>query len=373
MRAGIGRYDLQPPHRAQGRPERYNKEHPQRQTIDRCMLSCNKGGGWPPKRLSPKTNLFLEKRFAPRFSEGTPGVLISNPATGRTSCEEPLEIRLEYWTNGELRRKSVSITMRTPGHDVELAAGFLFTEGIISSWKDITNIRPCGQKVSGQDFQNIVRVELSPTVAVQTATMDRNFYTTSSCGICGKTSIDALSVNNPFGERIKTLHSPTVTRNLLFNLPAQMTAQQQLFRQTGGCHASGLFDAQGNLLCLREDVGRHNALDKVIGWALMHQLLPLHRHIVLVSGRASFELMQKSSMGGIPLVAAVGAPSTLAVQVAQSFHMTLVGFLHDQRMTIYHDPGRIVEGSQTGRSGDSRGQKTQTNGTAVNRSVENSR
>jgi FdhD protein len=289
------------------------------------------------------------------------------------AIEEPLEIRLEYWSNGEIRRKSVSITMRTPGHDLELAAGFLFTEGIISGWNDITHLRPCGPKVSGQNFQNIVRVELSPAATVNTATMDRNFYTTSSCGICGKTSIDALSVNNPYGGKIKTLRSPAVTRDILFKLPARMTAQQQLFRQTGGCHASGLFDATGNLLCLREDVGRHNALDKVIGWSLMHQHLPLHRHIILVSGRASFELMQKSSMGGIPLVAAVGAPSTLAVQVAQSFNITLVGFLHDQRMTIYHDSGRIVEGSQTVRPGKSFGQKTQTNGTAVNRPLENSR
>lgn len=243
----------------------------------------------------------------------------ANPQTahawpGQLAIEEPLEIRLEYWANGKAQRKSVSITMRTPGQDLELAAGFLFTEGIIAGWGDIKQIRPCGPVVKGQDFQNIVRLEVHPTVSIKTATMDRNFYTTSSCGICGKTSIEALKINNQFGKNIKHVPTPSVTRSMLYGLPARMTAQQPLFQQTGGSHASGLFDAKGNLLCVREDVGRHNALDKVLGWALMNNLLPLHNHVVLVSGRASFELMQKSSMGGIPVVAAVGAPSTLAVQ-----------------------------------------------------------
>lgn len=282
------------------------------------------------------------------------------------AIEEPLEIRLEYQADGKPQRKSVSITMRTPGHDLELAAGFLFTEGIIAGWHDIKKIRPCGPVVKGQNFQNIVRVELHPTVQAKTATMDRNFYTTSSCGICGKTSIDALKIQNPFGAHIKHLTTPSVTRALLTGLPPRMTARQHLFRQTGGCHASGLFDANGRLLCLREDVGRHNALDKVLGWALMNHRLPLHHHMVLVSGRASFELMQKSAMGGIPLVAAVGAPSTLAVQVAQEFNMTLVGLLHRHHMTIYHDPGRIAGHQAAPSAGETRGQTTQTNGRPVN-------
>ena len=290
--------------------------------------------------------------------------------TDQLAIEEPLEIRLEYWANDRPQRKSVSITMRTPGHDLELAAGFLFTEGIISGWDDIKHIRPCGPVVKGQNFQNIVRVEVHPTVSVKTATMDRNFYTTSSCGICGKTSIEALKIHNHFGKNIKHLTSPSVTQNMLFCLPERMTAQQQLFQQTGGCHASGLFDAKGNLLCLREDVGRHNALDKVIGWALMNNRLPLHHHVVLVSGRASFELMQKSAMGGIPLVAAMGAPSTLALQVAQEFNMTLVGFLLRQRMTIYHDPGRI-EGHQALTSKETLGRTTRNNGSPVNINVGN--
>jgi FdhD protein len=277
---------------------------------------------------------------------------------------------LEYWTNGKANRKSVSITMRTPGHDLELAAGFLFTEGIIAGWDDIKQIRPCGPVVKGQDFQNIVRVEVHPTVSIKTATMERNFYTTSSCGICGKTSIEALKINNQFGKNIKNVTTPPVTQSMLYGLPARMTAQQPLFQQTGGCHASGLFDAKGHLLCVREDVGRHNALDKMLGWALMNNLLPLHNHVVLVSGRASFELMQKSSMGGIPVVAAVGAPSTLAVQVAQEFNMTLVGLLHDQRMTIYHDPGRMTDHQAT-QSGDTLGRTTQRHGSPLNLAVGN--
>jgi FdhD protein len=286
------------------------------------------------------------------------------------AIEEPLEIRLEYWANGKAERKSVSITMRTPGHDLELAAGFLFTEGIIAGWEDIKLIRPCGPVVKGKDFQNIVRVEVHPTVSIKTSTMDRNFYTTSSCGICGKTSIEALKINNHFGAHIKKLPTPSVSQTMLFEMPKRMTAQQPLFQQTGGCHASGLFDARGHLLCVREDVGRHNALDKVIGWALMNNKLPLHNHVVLVSGRASFELMQKSSMAGIPFVAAVGAPSTLAVQVAQEFNMTLVGFLHHQRMTIYHDAGRMT-GHQVAQSGETLGRTTQRHRSPINTAVGN--
>jgi len=224
-----------------------------------------------------------------------------------------------------------------------LAAGFLFTEGIISRWEDIKQIRPCGPAVKGQNLQNIIRVEMHPHVSIKTDTMDRNFYTTSSCGICGKTSIDALKVQNPYGTHIKNLTAFSVQKHILLNLPERMTAQQHLFQQTGGCHASALFDEHGTLLCLREDVGRHNALDKVLGWALENGHLPLHHHMILVSGRASFELMQKASMGGIPVMAAIGAPSTLAVQMAQEFNMTLIGFLTHDRFTTYHDSGRIQD------------------------------
>jgi FdhD protein len=257
------------------------------------------------------------------------------------AIEEPLEIRLEYWANGEFLQKSISITMRSPGHDFELATGFLFTEGIIQRFDEIKQIRHCGPAVEGQDYQNIVRVELQPHVVLNTTTMERNFYTTSSCGVCGKTSIEALRVNNPFGLEIRNHLEPGLRREVLLVLPDRMQSAQRVFQLTGGCHASGLFDIDGNLLCLREDVGRHNALDKVVGWALRNRYIPLYDHVVLVSGRASFELMQKASIGGIPLLAAVGAPSSLAVQFAQEFDMTLIGFLNSHGFTIYHDPGRI--------------------------------
>ncbi len=260
---------------------------------------------------------------------------------GQLAIEEPLEIRLEYWAHGEFLQKSISITMRSPGHDFELAAGFLFTEGIIQRWEEIKQIRHCGPLVEGQDYHNIVRVELQPHVVINTTTMERNFYTTSSCGVCGKTSIEALRVNNPFGLKIRDQLGSGVKRGNLLRLPDRMKAAQPIFQQTGGCHASGLFDRDGELLCLREDVGRHNALDKVVGWALMNRLIPLYDSVLLVSGRASFELMQKASMGGIPLLGAVGAPSSLAVQLAKEFDMTLIGFLTSHGFTIYHDPGRI--------------------------------
>ena len=257
------------------------------------------------------------------------------------AIEEPLEIRLEYLADGEFVQKSISITMRSPGHDFELATGFLFTEGIIQHANQIKRIQHCGPIVEGQDYQNIVRVELQPHVVPDTTTMERNFYTTSSCGICGKTSIDALRVNNPYGLEIRHQLGSGMNREKLLALPHRMGAAQLVFQQTGGCHASGLFDMKGNLLCLREDVGRHNALDKVMGWALKNGSIPLTDHLVLVSGRASFELMQKASVGGIPILAAVGAPSSLAVDFAKEFEMTLVGFLREENFRIYHDPGRI--------------------------------
>lgn len=275
------------------------------------------------------------------------------------AIEEPLEIRLEFWEGQELRRKSVSVTMRTPGHDFELALGFLFTEGIIQRRENIQAIRHCGPQVEGKDFHNIVRVEVHPDVPVNTTTMERNFYTTSSCGICGKTSLEALKINNHFGATIKERKTPRINRERILTFPRVMRSQQHLFQRTGGCHASALFDEAGNLICLREDVGRHNAMDKVIGWALMNDRLPLHDNVIVVSGRASFELMQKASMGGIPLFAAIGAPSTLAVQAAKEFDITLVGFISQHQFNIYHDPGRIE---------DQRGsyvRPTQPNGTEI--------
>ena len=296
---------------------------------------------------------------------------LSSDSAHSLAIEEPLEIRLEYWDQGNPWKKSVSITMRTPGSDVELATGFLFTEGIINKWDDIKQVRPCGPMVDGQEFQNIVRIEVLPTVTVKTDSMERNFYTTSSCGICGKTSLEALKVHNCYGNNIQNLTTPTISQDVLLSLSERMTTHQSLFQKTGGSHASALFDDQGRLLCLREDVGRHNALDKVIGWALNQGYLPLHNHILLVSGRASFELMQKASMAGIPLLASVGAPSSLALQVAQDLKMTLVGFLNSRRFTIYYDQGRIQD-QKNSKSGNSNGRKTRPNGRAVKAVVGNS-
>ncbi len=288
----------------------------------------------------------------------------THSSTHPLAIEEPLEIRLEYIAEGTPQRKSVSITMRTPGNDHELAAGFLFTEGVIAGWEDIKHIRSCGPVVNGQNFRNIVRVEVYPHVSIKTDSMERNFYTTSSCGICGKTSIEALKIHNQYGMHIKHLTAFSVNKTTLLNLSEHMRSHQHLFQQTGGCHASALFDKQGKLLCLREDVGRHNALDKVLGWALKNGHLPLHHQMALVSGRASFELMQKASMGGIPLVAAVGAPSTLAVQVAKEFNITLIGFLTHDRFTTYHDTGRIHNLTDLP-AGETHGQPLQQNGHPV--------
>jgi FdhD protein len=269
------------------------------------------------------------------------------PSTGKPrlakplAVEEPLEIRLEHWGRGQLHRKSVSITMRTPGHDAELAAGFLFTEGIVNQWDDVADITPCGPLAEAGPFQNIIRVELKPTITVKTDSMERNFYTTSSCGICGKTSLEALKINNRLGSDIKTYPAVTIDRKVLVRLPGTMVAHQQQFQETAGSHASALFDLKGQLQCLREDIGRHNALDKVVGWALQRKLLPLQHYILVVSGRTSFELMQKASMAGIPTVAAVGAPSSLAVQVAQDLGMMLIGFLNHDGFTVYNHPRKI--------------------------------
>ena len=250
------------------------------------------------------------------------------------ASEEPLEIRLEYGTAGHRLQKTISVTMRTPGKDDELAMGFLFTEGIIASKNDI-NVLP--KKIALDD--NIIIISLKPTVAINIDKLERHFYTSSSCGVCGKTSIEA----------IKTVCLLSHTKNdeqypvsLIHQLPAILRSRQNVFEQTGGLHASALFDNKGNLLLIKEDVGRHNALDKLIGAAMLAELLPLNDDILLLSGRISFELIQKAAMAGIKIVTAVGAPSSLAVETAISFDMTLIGFLRNERFNIYSGAQRIV-------------------------------
>lgn len=254
------------------------------------------------------------------------------------AVEEPLEIRLVFDRGAERVSQSISITMRTPGDDLNLAAGFLFTEGLISDAAQITDIEQLSDADSGGPNRNIVVVELAPGVTVDTEKLQRHFYTTSSCGVCGKSSLEALSAQASYPVDGDDLH---VSPDVLSALPEALMRHQRTFSDTGGLHAAGLFQADGALLDVREDVGRHNAVDKLIGSALTEGRLPLANLGVLVSGRTSFEIMQKLRMAGCPLVAAVGAPSSLAVELAWEFDMTLVGFLRDGRFNIYSGPGRI--------------------------------
>lgn len=255
------------------------------------------------------------------------------------ATEEPLEIRLELSDPDAGRvERSISITMRTPGNDDELAAGFLFTEGIVGRPEDIRLIRPCGPPAAN-GLINVIRVELADDVVVDLKRLERHFYTSSSCGVCGKASLEAVAVQGRYQLRDAPMK---VDRETLQRLPDRLVAEQSIFERTGGLHASGLFDPTGNILCVREDVGRHNALDKLIGVQLMQRALPLRERGILVSGRASFELMQKAMMAGCPLVAAVGAPSSLAVELAEEFDMTLVGFLKRDRFNVYTRPDRII-------------------------------
>jgi len=256
-----------------------------------------------------------------------------SPYLDDVSVEEPLEIRVLYRDGSTAVSKNISVTMRTPGNDAELAAGFLFTEGIISSQNQIKNIENQQSKCT-TDAQNVIVVELKDHLTPNLMNADRNFYTTSSCGVCGKGSIEAIRTVSIFKEHEREFSK--IELHVLYQLSEKLRSFQNNFSATGGIHASGIFDMAGNLLALREDVGRHNALDKLIGYALSSNLLPLNNHILLLSGRASFELIQKAAMAGITAVAAIGAPSSLAVDLAKEFDMTLLGFLRDNRFNIYH-------------------------------------
>jgi FdhD protein len=243
--------------------------------------------------------------------------------------------------------------MRTPGHDFELVAGFLLTEGIVSDSADIseisyvtghsnevrsTSVAPNSTVLPYQPERNVVRVELATDVTVTMANLERNFYTTSSCGICGKASLLALRAVCP----PRAPNTLKVAVNLLYSLPERLRAGQDVFERTGGLHASGLFDSDGHLHSIREDVGRHNAVDKLMGAEFLDDNIPLRDRILLLSGRASFELLQKALMSGIPMVVAVGAPSSLAVQVAKEFDITLIGFLRGDHFNVYNGAARIT-------------------------------
>lgn len=240
--------------------------------------------------------------------------------------EEPLEIRLG--------NRPISVTMRTPGHDLELTAGFLFTEGVINGSDQVASLR---HVASRGHKSNVVRVDLRPGVAVNISRLQRNFAATSSCGLCGKASIDAV--------RVRGIARPNpalrVSPDVLCLLPDALRSAQTLFGRTGGPHAAGLFDTMGRLVALREDVGRHNAVDKLVGWALLEKRLPLKDSALLVSGRGSFEIAQKALVAGIPIVACISAPSSLAVQLAWEFGLTLVGFLRGKRFVCYTGEERV--------------------------------
>jgi FdhD protein len=256
------------------------------------------------------------------------------------AVEEPLEIRVG--PAGPGRRRPLAVTMRTPGDDLDLAIGFLLTEGLIRSADDVHTAQLCAGAETPNTY-NVVDVVLAPGVPEPTTDPSRNFYTTSSCGVCGKASIDAIRTRSLFAVRDDPV---TVPAEVLVALPDRLRAAQRAFDRTGGLHAAGLFTADGELVVLREDVGRHNAVDKVVGWAVRERRLPLAGHVLLVSGRASFELTQKAWMAGVPLLAAVSAPSTLAVELAEEAGMTLVGFLRGRTMNVYAGAQRLAAVAQ---------------------------
>ena len=251
------------------------------------------------------------------------------------ATEEPMEIRLIMGDT----KQTVAVTMRTPGADFELAAGFLYGEGIIKSPEDIAKISYCVDRdIDAAQQYNIVNVELRGGHDYDLRPLERHFYTTSACGVCGKASLEQLELRGcPV-----IAPGPEVSAETIYSLPENLREAQGLFDATGGLHAAALFDPEGNLLALREDVGRHNATDKLVGWALLEGRLPLSDHIVMVSGRSSFEILQKCLTAGVPVVCAISAPSSLAVDVAREFGMTLVGFLRGNRFNVYAGQERVA-------------------------------
>lgn len=256
----------------------------------------------------------------------------------RLAIEEPLEIRVGRAEDRE-PPQSLSVTMRTPGNDFELAVGFLFTEGILRGREDLRSVEYARQGVRGP-AENVVEVVLEKEAAFDPSVARRSFYTTSSCGVCGKASLDSLRVA---GVRAPPSGRPRVRSDVVPSLPDRLREGQAIFSTTGGLHAAGRFDADGRLLSVREDIGRHNAVDKLVGERVLADRVPLHDDILVVSGRAGFEILQKAAVAGFPFVVAVGAPSTLAVDVAKEFGMTLIGFARGTRYNVYAGPERLVD------------------------------
>ena len=272
------------------------------------------------RKKDPKTTI----RQLHRVSAGA----MTAPEEDILAVEEPLEIRV--------KDEAIAVTMRTPGDDFDLAAGFLFTEGIIRSNEDLGTIRFC-EDTENPELKNIVNVTIAEGVSFDMERLKRNFYTTSSCGICGKAAIEHIRTEAPPLDDEVRIKLPT-----LFELGETIIKAQSAFQKTGGLHAAAIFETNGTLILLREDIGRHNAVDKVIGSMLMQDQVPLDRQVLMVSGRASFEILQKALMASIPFVCAVSAPSSLAVEFAIESGMTLVGFLRGEEMNIYSGANRIL-------------------------------
>ncbi|MVN77857.1 formate dehydrogenase accessory sulfurtransferase FdhD [Hymenobacter sp. HMF4947] len=262
-------------------------------------------------------------------------------ATDLLAVEAPLEISLAYGPVGQRQTHALAVTMRTPGHDAELVAGFLLSEGVVQQAADIEALTPRADPRRPEERGNVLRAELAPGVVLELDRLERHFYTTSSCGVCGKTSIAAVRASSC--PTPPPADSPRVSAAIIHALPERQRAAQRVFEQTGGLHATALFSAAGELLLVREDVGRHNAFDKVVGAALLAGQVPLSQQIILVSGRASFELVQKAAVAGVAILAAVGAPSSLAVEAAEEFGLTLLGFVRNDRFNIYTHAHRITD------------------------------
>jgi FdhD protein len=281
----------------------------------------------------------------------------ATPFLDRLAVEEPVEFQLAYGPVNERRVKSISVTMRTPGHDFELPAGFLMSEGLVYDAADLDRLTYVSGKAEAPDSldrqspeerttvvpyraeRNIVRIELMPHVRVNLRALERNFYTTSSCGICGKASLLALRTVCP----PRSCNAFTIPAEVLYALPSRLRDAQVGFEATGGLHAAALFDCSGNLCSTREDVGRHNAVDKLLGAEFVADRTPLRDRLLMLSGRASFELLQKALMAGIPMVASIGVPSSLAAQVAKEFDITLVGFLRSNHFNVDQGAQRVME------------------------------
>ena len=282
------------------------------------------GRNMPPANEQPSDPRASTTRIL-RWKQGAPG----QAADDSLAREEPLEIRVK----GE----SVAVTMRTPGHDEELALGFLLSEGVIAGPGDVLEVAPCQQGEAAL-HGNVLNVFLAPKVRLDLAKLKRNVYASSSCGLCGKASIE--SVHGHFAPLAK--REPLVAAEMLLQLPAKLRAEQETFDKTGGLHAAGLFDADGELLTLREDVGRHNAVDKALGRSMLDGNFPLDDRVLMLSGRASFEILQKALAGRVPVICAVSAPSSLAVEFARESGQTLVGFLRGDTFNVYSHPERVT-------------------------------